>query len=235
MELKEDDIVFCTVKKVERMNVFVEIVGNRREGTVVMSEIAAGRIRNIREYVSPGRKIVCKILRIREGHIELSLRRVTVRERTQAQDAYKKERALVSVLKTIGEEPEKILDKIRGSYSLVDFFEEVRENKKLFEEFLSKEKAAKVIEMFTEKAVKERKVERKFSLVSFSESGVKELKEILHFEDKEVDIRYLGSGIFSVSVTGSDLKKQDLKVEEVLGEIEKRAKNKKAVFEVKRK
>jgi len=235
MELREDDIVFCTVKKVEKTNVFVEVDDYGLEGTIVMSEIAAGRIRNIREYVSPGRKIVCKVLRLRHGHIELSLRRVTTRERILAQDAYKKERALASILKIVGEDPKVILGNIRESYSLVDFFEEAREDPKLFGKFLPKAKAEKVIEMFAEKAVKERKVETKFSLTSFSESGVKDLKEILAFDDKEVVIRYLGSGKFSISVKGNDLKKAGLKVDEVLEEIEKRAKNKGADFEAKKK
>ncbi len=76
MELTEGSLVLCTVKKIEKTNIFLDIDGYG-EGSMVLSEVAAGRIRNLREYVFPNKKIVCKILNIDKGHIELSLRRVT--------------------------------------------------------------------------------------------------------------------------------------------------------------
>ena len=86
MELREDDVVMCTVKEIEGTTVFLEIEGNGT-GTMVMSEVAAGRIRNLREYVFPKKKVVCKVFKIANGgHIELSLRRVTGKEREEAQE-----------------------------------------------------------------------------------------------------------------------------------------------------
>ena len=63
MELKEDEIVMCTVKSIEGTTVFLEIESNGT-GSMAMSEVAAGRIRNLREYVFPKKKVVCKILKI---------------------------------------------------------------------------------------------------------------------------------------------------------------------------
>ena len=74
-ELEEGEIVLCTVDKIIGTTVFVKIEGNG-EGTITTSEIAPGRIRNLRDYVSPGRKIVCKVLRVDVNKISLSLRRV---------------------------------------------------------------------------------------------------------------------------------------------------------------
>ncbi|MEN9625985.1 MAG: hypothetical protein RL557_313, partial [archaeon] len=62
-ELEEGQIVLCTVDKIIGTTVFVRI-DNNGEGTLTFSEIAPGRIRNLREYVMPGKKIVCKILKI---------------------------------------------------------------------------------------------------------------------------------------------------------------------------
>ena len=80
--MKEEDLVLCTVTKIEGTTVFVNIEGNG-QGTIIFPEIAAGRIRNIREYVVPNKKIVCKILQIFEGHPQLSLRRVTSKEKQE--------------------------------------------------------------------------------------------------------------------------------------------------------
>ena len=66
MELEIGDLVLCTVERIERTIIFVKIAfGNKEvDGSIVISEIAPGRIRNIRQYVVPKKKIVCKILRI---------------------------------------------------------------------------------------------------------------------------------------------------------------------------
>ena len=67
-ELEEGQIVLCTVEKILGTTVFVKIEGNG-EGTITTSEISPGRIRNLRDYVVPGKKIVCKILSIKEDRI----------------------------------------------------------------------------------------------------------------------------------------------------------------------
>ena len=60
MEFEEGDVVLCTVEKIEGTVVFVNIDGTNKQGTIITSEVAPGRIRNIREYVVPKKKIVSK-------------------------------------------------------------------------------------------------------------------------------------------------------------------------------
>ena len=88
-QLAEGEIVLCTVEKIIGTTVFVKIEGNG-EGTIVTSEISPGRIRNLRDYVIPGKKIVCKIIRVREGAINLSLRRVKPSEKKELLDKISK-------------------------------------------------------------------------------------------------------------------------------------------------
>jgi len=57
MEFEEGDVVLCTVEKIEGTVVFVNIDGTNKQGTIITSEVAPGRIRNIREYVVPKKKI----------------------------------------------------------------------------------------------------------------------------------------------------------------------------------
>src|SRR3990172_9083617 len=95
----EGDLVMCTVKKIEGASIFLELEDGT-EGSLSLPEVSAGRIRNIRDFVSQGKKVVCKVLRITKGHPELSLRRVTAGEREEVKERYKKERTLTSILKT---------------------------------------------------------------------------------------------------------------------------------------
>ena len=84
---EEDDIVLCTVKKILYHSVFVTLDEyDNLEGMIHISEIAPGRIRNIRDYVREGKKLVCKVLRVRKekGHFDLSLRRVNEGQRRRA-------------------------------------------------------------------------------------------------------------------------------------------------------
>jgi len=82
---QEDEIVLCKVARIEFTSVFVELLEYKHTGLVHISEIAPGRIRNIRDYVSVGRQIVCLILRVdsRTNNISLSLRRVNTHQRTE--------------------------------------------------------------------------------------------------------------------------------------------------------
>ena len=75
------DIVMCTVKKVLFHSVFVELDEyHNKEGMMHISEIAPGRIRNIRDYVKEDKKIICKVLKIHtdKNHIELSLKIISM-------------------------------------------------------------------------------------------------------------------------------------------------------------
>ena len=132
-QLEEGQIVLCTVEKIVGITVFVKI----EEGEEVrstMSEISPGRIRNLRDYVIPGKKIVCKILNIRDNKIHLSLRRVKQNEKKELLDKISKEKSFKAILKTaIGEDTEKIIEKITAHHSLINFFEELKENPKLLE------------------------------------------------------------------------------------------------------
>ena len=98
-ELEEGQIVLCTVDKILGTIVFVRIAGGG-EGTITTSEISPGRIRNLRQYVVPEKKIVCKILRIRGDKIYLSLRRVKQQEKRELLDRLSKEKSHKALLKT---------------------------------------------------------------------------------------------------------------------------------------
>lgn len=229
MSLKLDEAYLCKVVKIEGTTVYLKVEDTGEEGSMMLSEVAAGRIRNLRDYVSLNRKVVCKVLKIHGGHIEFSLRRVTARERDDVLERHKRERAFANMLHVVGEKPEEIILQIKKEFDFLEFFDDVRGNPQILEKFLSKDKAAKVIEILVEKDVKEKQVEGFFTLKSDSPQGVNDIREILDL--KEGEIHYLGSSRFSLAVSGEDFKEANQKLEIIFEEIEKRAKTKKAIFE----
>ncbi len=228
MELKEGDVAMCTVKKIEGATVFLDVEGNG-EGSMVMSEVAAGRIRNLREYVVPNKKIVCKILRITNGHPQLSLRRVTAREREEIQDKYQKERTFKSILKTIAKSPEKIIEKIEKELELWKFFDLAKEDSSLIKKFFPEKEALELARLLAEKKEREKIAKKTFSIKSLSPGGINDIKSAL--AQANLEIHYLGSSKFSISATGKDFREANSKVTISLEKIKSKAKEKKLIFE----
>jgi translation initiation factor 2 alpha subunit (eIF-2alpha) len=232
MTIKEDDLVMCTVKSLEGTTVFVHIEGDG-EGSISLSEIAAGRIRNLREYVVPNKKIVCKVLKIVNNQVQLSLRRVTGNERQEIEERYKKEKSFMSILKTVSKEPEKLAEKIKETKPLWEFFDEARDNPKIIHDVLKKDEAQQLEKILSEKRDKEKEVKRTIIIKSDSNSGVEDIKQILDI--KGLDIRYLGSSQFTIIAKGKEFKDADNLIQQALKEIEKKAKQLKAILEIKEK
>jgi len=188
IELREDDIVLCTVRRIEGTSVFLDIEGNG-QGTMIFSEVSPGRIRNIRDFVFPNKKIVCKILRIRNNHPELSFRRVTTKEKEEVLERDKKEKALINMIKPVLKEkiPE-VLQKIKEKYDLADFLDEARENPGIIKKFFTPKQTKELTKIFTEKKEKEKEVKRTITLKTNAESGLSEIKKTL--STNKAKIRY---------------------------------------------
>ncbi len=226
-KLEEGQIVLCTVKSIVGTTVFVKIEDYNKEGTIVTSEIAPGRIRNLRDYVVPNKKIVCKVLRIEKEHLDLSLRRVSAKEKRDLLEFYEREKNLTATLKSISKNSEEVIKKIKQDYSLVDFFEQAKENPKLLEGLMNKEEADKLLKILKEKKEKEVFVKKKFSLTSQAEDGITKIKKIV-----PADATYLAAGKFLLTIKNKNYKEANLKISQLLEEIEKKAKQENCVFSV---
>ncbi|HIG52160.1 hypothetical protein CXT76_01530 [Candidatus Parvarchaeota archaeon] len=231
MNFEEDDIVLCTVKRIEKTTVFLEIEENG-EGSMNFSEVSPGRIRNIRDFIAPNKKVVCKILKIRKGHPELSLRRVTTKEKEEVLEKHKKKTILKNILKTIlKEKTEKVIEEIKKDYELYEFLDNARENPELIRDFVNDAEAKELEKILKEKREKEKEVRKIIIIKSKSSSGIEEIKELLDRKDSEIS--YLGSSKFSITVKSKEYKSANLKMEKIIGEIKSKAKSLKMFFEVK--
>ncbi|MBI5872468.1 S1 RNA-binding domain-containing protein [archaeon] len=127
---REEEVVFCTVRKILPHSIFVDI--NEYEnctGMIHISEIAPGRIRNIRDYVKEGKRIVCLILKIDKGtkQIDLSLRRVPLAAAKSKEEELRQESKAEKIMQQFAQRlnikpkmlfPE-IMDKMLAKYKTV--------------------------------------------------------------------------------------------------------------------
>lgn len=230
MEYQEGEFVLCTVERIEKTIVFVTL-DNGKEGTIVTSEIAAGRIRNIRDYVVPKKRIVCKVLRVSPNTIELSLRRVSQKETKDVLNEAKQEKSYESIFKSvIGEKAVELINQIKKEERFYDFIIECKENPKKLEKLVGLENSNKILELITTQ--KERKVyiKKEINLKTRHPEGIELLKEMLDFSN--VEIKYISAGKYSLILESNDPKIGEQKMKECLDEIEKRAKSKGAEFKL---
>jgi len=232
-QLEEGQIVFCTVENIVGTTVFVKIQENE-EGTITTSEIAPGRIRNLRAYVVPGKKIVCKILNIRNGRIQLSLRRVKQNERKELLDKIKKEKNYKAILKTVlgKEKAEKIIEKIIEEQSIFEFFTKIKEQQKNLEKLTSKKETEKIIQILESKKEKPKEIKHIFKLSNKSSNGIKIIKEIINnaCKNSKAEVSYIAAGRYRLLIIGGDFKKLKSEVNKILNEIEIKAKKQKCDF-----
>jgi translation initiation factor 2 subunit 1 len=232
MEFEEGDIVLCTVEKIEGTIVFVRIDETGEQGSIITSEIAPGRIRNLRDYVVPKKKIVCKILKIDKNNIYLSLRRVSQKERKEVIDEFQNERKLRSILKTIlKEKTEEIIEKIKKSDSLSEFLKQSKISSDELIKLVGKENAEKILAILNSQKQKKSIIKKEFSLKTTSSNGINLIKEIL--KSDKADIRYIGAGKYSIKIESSDLKKADTEIQEIFKEIEHKSKENNLEFNIK--
>ncbi|MDH5623820.1 MAG: translation initiation factor IF-2 subunit alpha [Candidatus Bathyarchaeota archaeon] len=111
MELKKrewpdvGDLVIATVVGITDYGAYVRLDEYEKEGLLHVSEVASRWVRNIRVFVREGQKVVLKVLRVNaeKGHVDLSLRRVTKREKKEKILSWKKDRKADTLLRSASE------------------------------------------------------------------------------------------------------------------------------------
>jgi len=99
------DLIIATIETVTDYGAYAKLDEYEKRGLLHVSEISSSWIRNIHDFVREGQKVVLKVLRVdhEKGHIDLSLRRVTKRERIDKVLSWKKERKAEALLHGVAE------------------------------------------------------------------------------------------------------------------------------------
>jgi translation initiation factor 2 subunit 1 len=235
---EQDEIVLCNVEKILGTTVFLKILKYGKEGVMATSEVAPGRIRNIRDYVIPGKKIVCRVLRADEktGHIDLSLRRVTKKEREAIIEKEEHERNALAILRMIAKERvDAVAEKIREKYaSVFECFQNIdKANLTLFG--LTKEEQEQIIKILKEKPQKKVSLKANITLTSQASDGVLRIKSLFEaaLKDKNVRVTYVSAPSYVIEVEAQDYKEGSKKLGELLKGIVQEAKGKECEIEIK--
>jgi len=223
---EEDELVMCSITKVQFHSVFADLDEYNKSGMIHISEVSPGRIRNIRDYVKEGKKVVCKVLRITQekGHIDLSLRRVTETQKRRKIDEIKQEQKAEKVLEFVAKDLkidvknlfDQILEKVSKKYnSIYEFFQHVVSDSNAIKDADLDTKTAPKLEEAIRSRIKEVsvKIEGKLKLSSYAPNGVEIIREALkkaeEIGNKNISLKYRGAGTYNVIINAKDYKKAE--------------------------
>ncbi len=246
---EEGDLVLCTVTKIYFNSVFVKLDEYDKPGMIHISEISPGRIRNINDFVTPDKKIVCKVIEIdkKKGHIDLSLRRVNEIQKRSKIDEIKQEQKAEMIVQNLAKELKadtialytKIIDAISKKYELLyPFFQDIStENTEIGKFEINAEIAAPL-----EKIVKERikppivEIHGEFTLKSYAPDGVDIVKAVLEKALKKdcTVLKYVGGGRYSIVIRSPDYKEAEKILKSMTESVMKSMEKHKGVAEFKR-
>lgn len=184
------DLVLATVESVIDYGAYVNLDEFGKRGLLHISEVSSSWIRNIRDFVREGQKVVLKVLRVdvEKGHIDLSLRRVTKRERIEKIMSWKRERKAEALLRNVADKTglsfEEVYEKagaiMEKEYGLYESFEKVlRDGMEILTKKGVPEELAKVIAEVAKERIRVSMVKVKgiVELRCMKSNGVKVIKE----------------------------------------------------------
>ncbi len=218
---QEEELVLCTITSVQYSSVFCALDEYGKTGMIHISEVAPGRIRNIRDFVREGKKVVCKVLRINpeKGHIDLSLRRVNENQKRQKLNQIKQEQLAEKIIEHAAKQHLKKPEDIYAALAkelipkyggIFPAFEEVAQDTLDLSKIVDKKIAADIATAIKQRITpSEVTIDGDLQLLSYAPNGIELVKEALHHAQDTVGkpvIRYKGAGTYHVSVTADDYK-----------------------------
>lgn len=222
------DLVIATVKTIAPYGAYVTLDEySNKEGLLHISEVSSTWVKNIRDHVREGQKVVLKVLRvdIEKDHIDLSLRRVSGPERKEKLLRWKHDRKAESLLKIAAEKlgitPEEIYEKagrkIEDSYR--GLYEGLEEASELGEEALTKagvpSNIAKGLSEIAQTKIRIPKVTIRgiLELICFKPNGVEIIRKALinaktseKPPDAKIEIYVIGTPRYRVEIKARNYK-----------------------------
>ena len=247
-----NEIVKCTVNRIYGNTTFVHLDEYDKEGVLTISEIAPGRIRNLRDHVIENKEIVCKVLRVdeRQNRIDVSLRRVPIPVMKDKLEEVKKEEYAERIYDDVAH-----LEKLSKDELFEKTYEVIFENyntifEALYEIMLDNEKVSifsnlsdsvknSFIKVINERIKPEEvTLKEKFTLRSTNPEGIKLIKEAISntlktLNHEKIKITYLAAGEFSLIIKHDDMKSAGKIFNKFRDELTKEAKDNKLELKIK--
>lgn len=234
---EEDEIVLCKVTKIFPNSVFVDLLEYADSALIHISEISPGRIRNLRDYVTLGKQIVCKVLRVDQatGHIDLSLRRVNSTQQREKLEEIKQELKAETLLQNLAKKLglpfkdlyQKVIAQVFPGYSYLYLcFRDVVSGEADLEKLGLEKKIAQELTQAILDKFKPPKItlSGEIRLQTYASDGLEKIKKTLLDLQKispHLSLFYLGAGRYKLSLEDYEYKPAEKNLKKAQAILEK--------------
>ncbi|MCW4010777.1 MAG: translation initiation factor IF-2 subunit alpha [Candidatus Bathyarchaeota archaeon] len=223
------DLIIATIETVTDYGAYARLDEYDKRGLLHVSEISSSWIRNIRDFVRENQKMVLKVLRVdpQKGHVDLSLRRVTKRERIEKIKSWKRERKADALLRGVAEKvglsAEEVYEKagllLDERYGLYEGFERlVKDGPEVLTKLGAPEDLANVFAQVAEERIRVKmvKVRGTIEVRCIKPNGVKCIQDAFSSakksektRDSEIEFAVIAAPKYSVEVAAENWKRAE--------------------------
>ncbi len=231
-------LVLCTVKKISQFAAWCVLDEyNGAEGMIHVSEVAGKWIHDIKKYVKMEKQYVAKVIRVENGSINLSLKRVSKSQERSKWNEFRQEQRAEGILKIIAKELkidlneayEKIGYPLKEQFGdLYSGFEEIKKTPEIMEELNIPQKMREGLLKIIEKSFidKEFTLKAELELSSYESDGVVKIKKVLTDLEKEgIDVSYVSAPKYRLAIKSKspklDTKKLEQQIEKAIAQATK--------------
>ncbi len=217
---QEGDLVVATVHKVLNYGAFAKLEEYPGEEAFIhISEVSAGWVKNIRDYVRENQKIVARVLRVnpKKGHVDVSMKRIREDQRTRKIQQWKIEQKAEKLLEFAAKSINKDLNTAyeEVGYGMMDEFGDLygafeisadEGKESLIKRGMDKKWAAAITEVAKKNiSPPEVQITGYVDITSYAADGVKIIRNALNSINKDnVSVQCVGAPRYRLLVKSSD-------------------------------
>lgn len=212
------DLVIGTVSDVFPYGAFVKLDEYNKVGMIHIKEISSAWVKNIRNHVREGQKVVTKVLKVvpDRGHIDLSLRRTTAQQRKWKIQQYKRKKKADKLLEYYAQEynlnteelEKNIVNPIEQKYdTILEGMEEIIRNKELIEIIPEKYRESFYELLLANVEIPSVEITGYLDITCAHRNGIEIIKHaLMDIEGNGVTVQLVGTPRYMVKVEAEDYK-----------------------------
>jgi translation initiation factor 2 subunit 1 len=228
-----NELVVCTITKVNPYSAFASLDEYSYTGMIHVSEASSRWIKDIREAVKEGSRVVCRVMNVDEekGHINLSIKRVKKEEANRRMEDFRNEERAEKLLDMMAKELKVPLKKLYDELgfnlqdtfgSMYKAFEIATKNKNLLIRKEIPENYVNLMIDIASKSFVEESTEIKceLNLVHYGANGIDVIKDVLSKAEKAgAKVSYLSAPRYVMKMEGRDAKNVEKKMNNIAEKI----------------
>ncbi len=215
---KQGELVICKAKKILPHSAIMELVEYENvEAFLHVSQISDSWVKSINDYVSKDSEIPCRVIRINDKGIEVSMKQVSKESATAKLNELRAERKAVNIVQAVAKKigkSEAVLEKelvspVMREYASINAFIELlkQEGDKILKEVGVPEYWKQPILDYASKNVKTVQIKTEIELYTLEPNGIELVrKDLENLEKNGIEIRYISAPKYLLSITSKNYK-----------------------------